>query len=468
MRENEFEKQVQQKMGAFDLHPSGEVWMEVERRIRKEKKRRFIFWWPLFFLLTGGGIATVVLLGKNKEKIASTTPDRRNENTLQPTPVNDAAEGSAGNFESADQKSTAGTPNDRVVIKEKENETSPTGKPANVVLTGNKPFEKVSASKKKTGANKKIITPDNIVSTDKENKVQDDKGVVTLVTPPGTPAVLQDTNKVIDLAIITRKEIPGEKKQTEPVQPKTDSAAGSSKDQAAKKSKKWDWGISLSGGRSALVNGLHFFEKAYGSSSQLFVSPGMSDPQAARNIRPSASFGAGLYIKRPVSKKLDINLGLGYTYLSTRMYVGNRVDSIRVFTNNYSQGISVNEFYRPAGNVSHTNQYHFISLSADASWRIIDGKKMKLYWDNGISYNRLLSSSMLHYAWNLPGYYKDNNQLIRDQFFFSTGLSVPVSRRMTINPFASYSLLPVIKHTDSLQAHYYNYGIRIRLLLNKK
>ena len=68
MRENEFEKQVQQKMGDLDLSPSDAVWTAVERRIRKEKKRRFIFWWPLFFLLRGGGIAAGIIWTNKKEK----------------------------------------------------------------------------------------------------------------------------------------------------------------------------------------------------------------------------------------------------------------------------------------------------------------------------------------------------------------------------------------------------------------
>ncbi|MBK5272179.1 MAG: hypothetical protein JJE22_14310, partial [Bacteroidia bacterium] len=49
MPANEFEKKVQQRMEQLNLAPSDEVWLEVERRIRKEKKRRrFIIWFFLF------------------------------------------------------------------------------------------------------------------------------------------------------------------------------------------------------------------------------------------------------------------------------------------------------------------------------------------------------------------------------------------------------------------------------------
>jgi hypothetical protein len=55
--QNEFEKQVQQKMEELKLVPSEPVWQKVEMQIRKEKdRRRMIFWIPLFAILLGGGL----------------------------------------------------------------------------------------------------------------------------------------------------------------------------------------------------------------------------------------------------------------------------------------------------------------------------------------------------------------------------------------------------------------------------
>ena len=53
--QNEFEKQVQQKMEELKLVPSDPVWEKVEMRIRKKKdRRRVIFWFPLFALVGAG------------------------------------------------------------------------------------------------------------------------------------------------------------------------------------------------------------------------------------------------------------------------------------------------------------------------------------------------------------------------------------------------------------------------------
>jgi hypothetical protein len=88
MPENNFERRVQQKMEEFKLPPSDLVWLEVERRIRKEKRRRFIFWWFLLAILLAGGIGTSVWLGNKNEK----KPGSATENiTLHTTNTNTSA-----------------------------------------------------------------------------------------------------------------------------------------------------------------------------------------------------------------------------------------------------------------------------------------------------------------------------------------------------------------------------------------
>ena len=55
--QNEFEKQVQQKMEELNLVPSDPVWQKVEMQISKKKdRRRLLFWIPVLALLLGGGL----------------------------------------------------------------------------------------------------------------------------------------------------------------------------------------------------------------------------------------------------------------------------------------------------------------------------------------------------------------------------------------------------------------------------
>src|SRR6478672_5620829 len=61
--QNEFEKQVQQKMDELKLVPSEPVWQKVEMQIRKKKdRRRLIFWIPFLGLMLGAGL----WIGMNK------------------------------------------------------------------------------------------------------------------------------------------------------------------------------------------------------------------------------------------------------------------------------------------------------------------------------------------------------------------------------------------------------------------
>ncbi len=72
MQDNDFEKQVHQKMGELRLLPSGAVWEQVERRLhRKEKRRGWIIWLPLLLsaLFLGGYFSQHTLPSSKSNRI---------------------------------------------------------------------------------------------------------------------------------------------------------------------------------------------------------------------------------------------------------------------------------------------------------------------------------------------------------------------------------------------------------------
>ena len=154
----------------------------------------------------------------------------------------------------------------------------------------------------------------------------------------------------------------------------------------------------------------------------------------------------------------------------TRMKVGSQADTSGMSTNPNSPGLEITRFYRGSGNLEPiSNQFHFFSLSSELSWRIINRDRFTLYWVNGINYKWLFASRVLHYDWGFKGYYQDPRLLTHHHLFISTGLSFPVSRGITIHPFAEYSLTRVMRHnSDSLRTHFTNYGIRIKFSLREK
>ena len=468
MRENEFEYQVQQKMGEFNLRPSEDVWMEVERRIREEKKRRFIFWWPLLFLLVGGGIAAGILLTNKKEKSGTIVANKSIEKPFQSSSEKINLQEHVNNSKNTDNTNTATSKNITAILKENNNEiTITSGKSASNLKPANrkKETEPTAIIKKEIG---KEDNNKDIVPTETQIKDQEPELPVTTFVSSNPTAPSRDTLKTNEIAVVAKQEIVENKKPAQQVMQPTDSVI---KEQitkpADKKAKKWDWGISFSAGRSGIGQGFSFGgQRLYFDALALQTSsPSGLFSYSSSQVRSSFLWAAGFYSKKAVSKKVDVNVGLGYTFLSTKINIGSRVDSVRRISNYYSQGLTVGNFYR-FGNSSYTNGFHFISLSGDVSWRIITVKKINIYWENGLSYNRMLGSSILHYDRNLQGYYKDNSFLTKNHLSYTTGFSFPLSKRLLLNPFVSYNLTPVLKKSDS--QHFTNYGIRIRVLMNKK
>jgi hypothetical protein len=186
-------------------------------------------------------------------------------------------------------------------------------------------------------------------------------------------------------------------------------------------------------------------------------------------LHPGFSFGIDLFARQKLSDRLDLNVGLGYSYLSTRVNVGNRIDSSGVLSGN----VAFDNYYSATGNSNYTNKYHFADISVLLSWNILRKKKFQLNWENGFYLSRLLSSNALQYSASLRGFYEDFDRFTKNHFSISTGFSMPILNkekiRMEINPFASYSLTSVLKNSpDSLNTHFTNYGVRLKFLFPGK
>ena len=71
--QNEFEKQVQQKMEELDLVPSAPVWQKIEAQIRQKKdRRRLILWIPMLLILLLGGTWWLSQTNENSKAVSHT------------------------------------------------------------------------------------------------------------------------------------------------------------------------------------------------------------------------------------------------------------------------------------------------------------------------------------------------------------------------------------------------------------
>ena len=482
MRENEFEKRVHQKMEELNLHPSPEVWEEVERRIRKEKKRRFIFWWPLLFLTLGGGVAAGIWMTNKKEPAATSSTGKSNtKNTQIP------AENTTTSIYKAPEKIQPGSDEQTISLNNKPtNKTNEvvkqnTARPENRQVNPAGIIKKDAIQKQNPAPKKKNQKTDNLfvvqqADKDKEIKVSDvNIPVIQQKVQPALPGEdktapgIRNSASVVTADTILNNDIP----VSDSVSKEAEKQESTTQETKAGKKKKINWGLSFSAGRSSVREGFGFSNKSLFADAINYQSgtPASQPSSPSSVIRSSFSWSAGVFVIQPLSEKLNANFGFGYTYISTKNNVGSRVDSSRTINNSNSTGLSVSNFYRSSsGNTvsSYTNKFHFIGLSADLSWLVIQKKNFKLYWENGLSYNFLAGSTMLHYDRSLPGYYQDNSLLRKGQLFFTSGLAIPLRKNIMISPFAAYSLTHVLKNTDSVRTNFSNYGIRFKMFFNKK
>ncbi len=481
MQENEFEAEWGNNMEGFGLEPSPLVWAAVERRIRKEKKRRVAFWFWFLLCLLAGGITTALLLNNKavEKKFATSTQKNKLESTL-PNPNNTAAIVPATQqktfpLQSENKKAKKNTPvtkaNQNLSNFKKElypaviplaNKTIPKNK--TIKPTAQIPIKEVDFLKLENQQQQVNSLPKNRENL--ENKT----------------SLLEDENKSLAITDKTEKK----KLDVQNHQPSiaaTDTLAASLNladslgltvtDTLGKKINNWKWGLHFSAGKSGITDGIfNLSNKAFSSDLSNYPSTGSGQPQlfTASPVKPHLSWAAGMFIKKEFAKKLAITLGIDYNYLSTQINIGNRVDSTATVNNNFSTGADITYFYRPstaAASHTYTNKFHFIGLSADLSWQIIRVKKFSLYWENGIAYNRLINANVLNFSNSLPGYYKDNTLLNRQQFIYKTGLLFPLSKSFILKPFLNYNLTTIFKNYTGSKAHFSTYGLQLKYFIKK-
>ncbi len=490
MSENNFEKSVQEKMEGFDLLPAPAVWNSVEKRIHEDKKRRFVFAWLVVGLLALG-TATIVLINSNKKsnRIAHIPFKEVNATKLndQASPSNDNLNIQKPSTEQINPEIVVPVqPQDHQPVSNREKITIPA---INNDLISNKNIQSENSPRQNLVkiVNEQTKKPKPLDQKYKNASIGETENqkptseVVKTIEPKTAEAKLDQPKTLAQSSQPTLDKPKAIKPATSEIKtlgPKLVESKTQPKHKGTKNLEPGTFELAVSLGRSALATGFNLFQ---GKVNENYLAAPISGPSAnvqgkMSSLKPSFSFSAGLVKTKVLSNKLKLNTGISYQFLSVKLMGVSRVDSPGTINNSYSQGVRVDRIYRPdyiTSQLSSTkepyflNQYHFLCLSADLSWKIIDNKKTSVRWNNGLSFSRLIASNMLHYDYVSKLYYKDNKRLQKNQLFFNTALSIPVGKKVTINPFASFSLTPVLKNYDSTK-RYTNYGIRVQIQLNKK
>jgi hypothetical protein len=340
MSANKFEKSVQQKMEELQLDPSGEVWQEVERRIRKEKKRRGMFFWLLLGTLLLGGASTLFII-KNKsesEPIAKAKQDSNEPNTFnkKETTTGDTTTASSSN-------------NNTNHINELEFDKKKSGQPTFSIRQSKRSVKPREIQGKEK--NEEITKP--IIAEEPGNEVPG----ISNEKPAEQSTEVADSVSSANSIVTINKEDSTKINDT--------TALGLQPAKPGKKNKKASWGFYVQGGVSKLVNGFDIFSRQeFSNALTLGGSPTGPAPPDTAILKPGPSFATGFYHQLNLSPRFTLRTSFSYSFLS---FNGNQYASNRSF--------------------------HFLGVAPELSWKFVGGKKLNLFWDNAIGYKWLMYSS---------------------------------------------------------------------------
>ncbi len=244
--------------------------------------------------------------------------------------------------------------------------------------------------------------------------------------------------------------------------------------------KKWQFGFSFEIGASdlskSLIRGAGAEEK---SAAALFQSPVtggvVSIPKAAEE-RTGPAFSVKAFMQKNIKRRLDLQAGINYSYFSTVINVGNRVDATRVLNYVVQDVRVVSGFYNSTAASSvkndYTNRYYLAGLYGQLNWRITNWKKKAaIYWNNGLSINQLFTSNALIFDQTGSVYYKDFHVYQKQMAGISSALSFRFYNTnklsITTGPFMQYYLTPYLKEAGPANKHFRTYGINMQVLFKK-
>jgi hypothetical protein len=479
--QNEFEKQVRQKMEELNFVPTEPVWEKIEAQIREKKDRKtIIFWLPLLALLLCGGWwwlnsthdSNVGTIGNSHASLSSAHQKTNDQRT-------DAINGHT----TADQSSLTTKENQEVdpVIKPAGNTTNNIA--GNTALVAQQPGKYTAAKQAKDVR----IQKNSAARVKVQKSIPVNEGSAAL--PKGIEGEKPSTvsnekaDPVAPLApvIINQAETPVNRQEginkTNELKPAPDSKAlphDTAKAAAPKKlyaflPAPWRIGVVASMGMSSSGYGLKIFSNE-NNADMMYASPTTIRPPLARHTAPSPehgdiSYSFGIVAKKAVSQHVEVVTGLEYKFYSTRIEVGYKVaqNGLMNVTMNASQYYINNgtEYYK------YYNKFHFISLPLAINYRF--RKHHPVFAHGGVSVQQLVKTTALQYDYNAQVYYFDKNSINKTQLFTTLGADFTVIDKRTsllVGPQVDYGISSFEKSEG--KHHLFAFGLRAQYFFAKK
>jgi cytoskeletal protein RodZ len=455
MLENNFEKNVKQKLDELSLTPSEPVWLNVEAAIQKKRKRRLAFLLLPVLLMAGGALWWMTLQQPETQTRSKTTEDVETNTTFS-KPHATQPDGTPA------EKQAAETPPD---LKQKE-QTTATG---DRVLTKNKPQTTTiiaTNNNKQKGVHFQNTQSRTSAGKDREK----DNRITTPPEEPGTASTFVENhpNPVSGFSDTTVQTSPVEDTTQVKTAPRTDSVENAAPQQPqnlqAKRKLQWHV-VSRIGGSNTVAPvaaglGMKSLQEnsglsQYDNGSAYFPGPGANSSNSLQPAAPVKGlyFSLGATAMVPVGKSSFFKAGLQYSYYSNRISVGERLpaDSVLTFLNSspgilYGDAAEVRQVFsglsRSSRNNHFANAFHFIELPLGFEYRLL--KKVPLQLQHGITISRLVGSNALQYDDRTNVYYQSKSTLRKSGVALFTSMTYRIwsgkSALLQAGPHVQYGL----------------------------
>lgn len=482
MEQNNFEKNVQQKLDELKIPPSGSVWVNIEKRIGKKNKDRrviFIIFFLILFLLSGG-----YWLFNSRENNQQNQPvgnlvksdskhTNKQDSSLSKSEIPSIANSENRDTASVTVKKSKTTPRQSIIFQDEPGNKERNRKQKKSLK------EDAFKPKEKTGNSFHNERPDSKQTNNEENDFSLNNENDLPVKKPGVSEIEnenQDSINIIQNKIIADSLLDQLKseKVTKEIVAKNDSSL---KKHTEKKQKHhWAFGITFSGGTSSLGEGLLGLDKSNSSYSQSLpntpsnggIGNGGYPSYTPSPINNSFAFIGGVFIEKNISAKSKVSIGISYKYFSLKNKIGNRIDPVLF------QYLSSSSLFYSSSNTQsiYHNDFHYLELPVSIKFQLNNSKSFPLYWHAGVNISRLISSNALQFQ-SIPGfYYKDNSLFNKTQLGLNTGVSATLFAKqkipVTIGPYFYYSPSRLAGKGLYQDKHFNFIGIRTEILFPKK
>ena len=498
MPNNDFEKQLQKKMGELNFTPSDTVWQEVEEQIsHRKKRRRFLLWIPFLFLAMGGAIWLYYVNNGNSinngdtqiKNLKQPAISTRNPVVSREQPMDrKKADATATNKQSTNgrmqevhktEESVAGNASQSIKHRMRSDQHI-----AQRNQTAADKHSSVTKHKKPTSDNTKDIL---IIDADADkapivNKEQRNTAIAGDKSVPESNSGNKAPQRVNDSSAVAIAQPADKTKEPVIEDKKRDSSiADPVKKTIAAARKKVEWGVTDNIGLSNVSKNVSGFlspsRDVYNSYASYTALGNINNNGAGVNkpspVKTGLAFSLGITARKALGKAWSLFAAVDYSYYSTKISVGQKIDSVSS-VNRAGLGMQkdVSSYYRADNSAAYnyTNQYHFIEIPVGLEKQF--GSRLQFSAIGGITLAAFLSGNMLHYDAQKNIYYKDNSLVNKTKLDFFAGFDYHLWQKkatsLEIGPRVQYSLTNFLNRELYGSNHLFSAAIAARLTFHRK